>query len=160
MRTLDGAHAMPRSGLRRRPIPIIRTPSRTWSQSSAVFSTLLERVTDHRSASRWSSVAHAARETRPRKVQPVPRRERGMRGMGLFTIEFELGRETRAMVERVAAETRAMIERLVTTAATQIELGPKTRETIEAVGMAPRGGKTRNAFEGLLRQRNEARRRE
>ncbi len=81
--------------------------------------------------------------------------------MGLFTIELELGRETRAMIEGVATETRAMMERLATTAAKQIELGPKTRETIESVGMASKGGKARTAVEGLLRKgADEARRRE
>jgi hypothetical protein len=83
--------------------------------------------------------------------------------MGLFTIEFELGRETRAMIERVAGETRAMIERVATTATTQIELGPETRETIGSFGMGSKGGggKTRNAIEGLLRRgTDEAGRRE
>jgi hypothetical protein len=81
--------------------------------------------------------------------------------MGLFTIEFELGRETRAMIERVAGDTRAMVERVATTATTQIELGPETRETIASLGVVSKGGKTRNAIEGLLRKStDEAGRRE
>ena len=50
--------------------------------------------------------------------------------MGLFTVELELGRETRGMVERVARETREMVERVAKTTAIEIELGPKTRETL------------------------------
>ncbi len=50
--------------------------------------------------------------------------------MGLFTVELEIGRETRAMVERIAAETRAMLERVATSGAVELELGPQTREVI------------------------------
>ena len=46
--------------------------------------------------------------------------------MGLFTVEVELGQETRATIERIAA----MVERAVTTAAVQLELGPETREVM------------------------------
>jgi hypothetical protein len=50
--------------------------------------------------------------------------------VGLFTVELELGRETRAMIERVARETREMLERLSTNVAVELELGPNTRETL------------------------------
>ena len=42
--------------------------------------------------------------------------------MTLFSVQLELGPETRAMIERVAAN-----------AVMHLELGPKTRETIKAV---------------------------
>lgn len=42
--------------------------------------------------------------------------------MTLFTVQLELGPETRAMVERVA-----------TTAAVNFEFGPKTLETLKTV---------------------------
>ena len=61
------------------------------------------------------------------------------------------------MIERVASETRATIERIATKAAIQFELGPKTRETIESVGMASKqGGKAREAIAGLLGKGDEA----
>jgi hypothetical protein len=60
--------------------------------------------------------------------------------MGLFTIELEIG-----------PETRAMIEKLATTALLQLELGPKTRRTIaEKVSVPAKGGTTREAIGGLL----------
>jgi hypothetical protein len=60
--------------------------------------------------------------------------------MGLFTVELEIG-----------PETRAMIERLATTALLQLELGPETRKTIgETVRMPEKGGTTREAIGGLL----------
>lgn len=55
--------------------------------------------------------------------------------MTLFTVQLELGPETRAMVERIA--TRVTMH---------FELGPKTRETI--VGLAPK----RDGEESLLRK--------
>ena len=61
--------------------------------------------------------------------------------MGLFTIEFELGPQTRAMVERVAA-----------TAVMRVELGPETLKTIADL-KSP--GKAREAIEGLLRKRQD-----
>ena len=62
--------------------------------------------------------------------------------MTLFTVQLELGPETRAMIERVA-----------TTAVVQLELGPKTRKTMEAMGIAvgmSKKGKAAGAIEGLL----------
>lgn len=62
--------------------------------------------------------------------------------MTLFTVQLEIGPETRAMIERVAAN-----------AVVQLELGPKTRKTLEALGIAigaPRKAKTVEAIEGLL----------
>ena len=77
--------------------------------------------------------------------------------MGLFTIEFEIGRETRGMIERVATETGAMLERVATTAVIQLELGPKTLETIETVGtVSKQGGKAREAIGGLFGRGDEA----
>ena len=52
--------------------------------------------------------------------------------MGLFTIEFELGRETRGMVERVAAQVCATAERIAAGATATVELGPETLGTIAA----------------------------
>jgi hypothetical protein len=42
--------------------------------------------------------------------------------VNLFTVQLEIGPETRAMIERVAAN-----------AVMHLELGPKTREMIEAL---------------------------
>ena len=76
--------------------------------------------------------------------------------MGLFTVELELGRETRAMIERVAGETRGALERIATRAVIQLELGPKTRETIASAGLPPKGGgSARKAIEGLLGKAND-----
>jgi hypothetical protein len=58
--------------------------------------------------------------------------------VGLFTVELEMGQETRAMIERIAADTRAMVERVVTTGAVEVELGPQTREVM-ARFFEPRG---------------------
>jgi hypothetical protein len=61
--------------------------------------------------------------------------------MTLFTVQLELGPETRAMIERVAANT-----------VMQLELGPKTRETIKA--LLP--GESKEGDESLLRKGVEA----
>ena len=50
--------------------------------------------------------------------------------MGLFTVELEIGRETRGMIERLAADTREMIEGLATNGRVELELGPQTREVM------------------------------
>jgi hypothetical protein len=50
--------------------------------------------------------------------------------VGLFTVELEIGRETRAMIERIAADAREMIERRATTGAIELEFGPQTREVM------------------------------
>jgi hypothetical protein len=50
--------------------------------------------------------------------------------VGLFTVELEMGQETRAMIERIAADTRTMVERVVTTGAVEVEVGPQTREVL------------------------------
>jgi hypothetical protein len=60
--------------------------------------------------------------------------------MTLFTVQLELGPETRAMVERVA-----------TTAAVKFELGPNTLETLMSVFPNKRDG-----GEGLLRKGADA----
>ena len=61
----------------------------------------------------------------------------------LFTVQLEIGPETRAMIERVAMS-----------AVMQLELGPKTPKTIETlavgIGAPQKGSKTRGAIEGLL----------
>jgi hypothetical protein len=62
--------------------------------------------------------------------------------MTLFTVQLELGPETRAMIERVAANT-----------VMQLELGPKTREMIKA--LLPNDSK-KEGGEGLLRKGIEA----
>ena len=57
--------------------------------------------------------------------------------MNLFTVQLEIGPETRAMIERVAAN-----------AVMHLELGPKTRELIEAL---PPMDSNKGENEGLLR---------
>jgi hypothetical protein len=61
--------------------------------------------------------------------------------LALFTIEFEIGPETRAMIERV-----------METALVRLELGltPETRQTIADVVPTPSKGKPREAIEGLI----------
>jgi hypothetical protein len=61
--------------------------------------------------------------------------------VALFTIEFELGPETRTMVERV-----------MQTALVRLELGltQETRETIVEVVPAPSKGKAREVIEDLV----------
>ncbi len=51
--------------------------------------------------------------------------------MATFTVEVELGRQTRELIERLAAKT-----------AVQIELGPKTLEAIREVFAAERQPKS------------------
>jgi hypothetical protein len=66
---------------------------------------------------------------------------KGGRQLGLFTIEFEIGPQTRAMIERVTE-----------TALVRLELGltPETRQTIADAVPAPSKGKAREAIEGLI----------
>jgi hypothetical protein len=61
--------------------------------------------------------------------------------VSLFTIEFEIGPETRAMIERV-----------MQTALVRLELGltDETRQTIVEVVPTPSKGKAREALEGLM----------
>jgi hypothetical protein len=61
--------------------------------------------------------------------------------VGLFTIEFEIGPETRGMIERV-----------MQTALVRLELGltEETRQTIVDVIPTPSKGKAREALEGLM----------
>jgi hypothetical protein len=61
--------------------------------------------------------------------------------LALFTIEFEVGPQTRAMIERV-----------METALVRLELGltPETRQTIADAVPAPSKGKAREAIEGLI----------
>ena len=56
--------------------------------------------------------------------------------MNLFTVQLELGPETRAMIERLAANT-----------VMKLELGPKTIEAL-----LPKDSKKKEAVEGLLRK--------
>ena len=69
--------------------------------------------------------------------------------MTLFTVQLEVGPETRAMIERIARG-----------AAMELELGPHTRETIErlatALGM-PKRATTVEPIEGLLGKSADAR---
>jgi hypothetical protein len=62
--------------------------------------------------------------------------------MTLFSVQLELGPETRAMIERVAATT-----------VMQLELGPETRKTIKA--LLPTDSKEEGG-ESLLRKGVEA----
>jgi hypothetical protein len=81
--------------------------------------------------------------------------------VGLFTIELELGRETRAMIERVVGVACAALERTAANASMTVELGQHTRDTLTTV--APTGseepGKARGALGGLVdKTRDEAKR--
>jgi hypothetical protein len=70
--------------------------------------------------------------------------------VGLFTVELEVGRETRAMIERIAGDTRAMVERIATTAAVELELGSKTREVIADLFESSGDRSAREKIGGLL----------
>ncbi len=65
--------------------------------------------------------------------------------MTLFTVQVELGPETRALVERIASQVTVRFE------LGQIELGPKTRETIGT--FVPGSG---DRDEGLLQKAADA----
>ena len=65
--------------------------------------------------------------------------------MTLFTVQLELGPETRAMIERVAAN-----------AVIHLELGPKTRETIKAVLPVPTDSNKKEGVAGVLRKGADA----
>lgn len=62
--------------------------------------------------------------------------------MTLFTVQLELGPETRAMVEKLATNTRV-----------QFEFGPKTLATLKS--LFPKANK-RDGGEGLLRKGADA----
>ena len=62
--------------------------------------------------------------------------------MTLFTVQLEIGPETRAMIERVSAN-----------AVMHLELGPKTRQTIK--DLLP-GDSKKEGGEGLIRKGIEA----
>ena len=66
--------------------------------------------------------------------------------MKLFTVQLEIGPETRAMIERVAAN-----------AVMHVELGPKTRQMIKALPQKDSNKNDEN--EGLLRKGVDAARR-
>lgn len=81
--------------------------------------------------------------------------------MGLFTIELELGRETRAMIERVVGDTCATLERMAANASMTVELGKETRDTLLTVAppTSEESGKAREALGGLVEKtRDEAKR--
>ncbi len=80
--------------------------------------------------------------------------------MGLFTIEFELGRETREMIERVVTQTCVAVERVAHNASVEVELGEKTREVVSRLAPIEEGtGKTRDAVGGIVEKaREEAKR--
>ncbi len=65
--------------------------------------------------------------------------------MTLFTVQLELGPETRAMVERIARQITMRLE------LGSIEFGPKTRDTIRSVAPIRRDGD-----ESLLRKAADA----
>jgi hypothetical protein len=72
-------------------------------------------------------------------------RPREVEQMTLFTVQVELGPETRAMVERIATQLVMRFE------VGPVELGPKTREMFRGLTPAKREGD-----EGLLRKAAEA----
>jgi hypothetical protein len=57
----------------------------------------------------------------------------------LFTVQLELGPETRAMIEKLAKNTTM-----------HLEFGPKTRETLKS--LFPKESNKRDGGEGLLRR--------
>ena len=61
--------------------------------------------------------------------------------MALFTIEFEIGPETRALIERVMQTAHLRLD---------VGLTPETRQTIVDVVPTPSKGKAREALEGLI----------
>ena len=63
--------------------------------------------------------------------------------MTLFSVQLELGPETRAMIERLASN-----------AAIHLEFGPKTRETLKT--LLPKEANRRDSGEGLLRKGADA----
>jgi hypothetical protein len=63
----------------------------------------------------------------------------------LFSVQLELGPETRAMIERVAAN-----------AVMHLELGLKTRETIKAVLPVPTDSNKKEDVAGVLRKGADA----
>ena len=65
--------------------------------------------------------------------------------MTLFTVQVELGPETRALVERIATQGTMRFE------LGPIELGPKTRETFSSFAPTKEEGD-----EGLLRKSADA----
>lgn len=65
--------------------------------------------------------------------------------MTLFTVQLELGPETRAMVERIATRVTMRLE------LGSIEFGPKTRDTMRNLVPTKRDGD-----EGLLRKAADA----
>jgi hypothetical protein len=66
--------------------------------------------------------------------------------MTLFTVQVELGPETRAMVEKIATQLVMRFE------LGPLELGPKTRETIRDLMPTTK----REGDEGLLRKAADA----
>jgi len=70
--------------------------------------------------------------------------------VGLFTVELEIGRETRGMIERIATDTRATLERIATTGSVQFELGPQTREVIANFFESRDGSGVREKIGGLV----------
>jgi hypothetical protein len=66
----------------------------------------------------------------------------------LFSIELELGPETRALVERLVANTTVTID---------LEFGPKTLATVKS--LFPEDTKKREGVEGLVRKGVDAARR-
>jgi hypothetical protein len=63
----------------------------------------------------------------------------------LFTIQLELGPETRKMVERVATK-------VATKAVVQLEVGPKTREALKSLAPEGDGDGDGEGVQGLLRK--------
>jgi hypothetical protein len=68
--------------------------------------------------------------------------------MTLFSVELELGPETRAMVERLVANTTVTID---------LEFGPKTLATVKS--LFPEDTKKGEGVEGLVRKGVDAARR-
>jgi hypothetical protein len=75
--------------------------------------------------------------------------------MGLFTVELEIGRETRGMIERIAADTRAMVERVATSRAVELEMGPQTREVMAHLFESRDDASVREKIGGLVGRATE-----
>ncbi len=76
--------------------------------------------------------------------------------MGLFTVELEIGRETRAMIERIADDTRSMVERIATSRGVELELGPQTREVIAHFFESRGDNSMREKIGGLIGKASDA----
>lgn len=72
--------------------------------------------------------------------------------MGLFTIEFEFGPQTRESMERIATVLADALRRAATEASVEIEAGPDTRRSLGQAGSESSGGAAQEAIKGVIRR--------